>query len=70
MRRDRRYYAAKILQLLPQLSSNIWHLMRFVALWHRRQLLRVTGMFALVLKTAIIPDIFFTEQGCTIIMRN
>jgi hypothetical protein len=46
MRRDnghRRYSPAKLLQALPTLPNNIWSLVNFVVLWHRRQLLRVTG---------------------------
>jgi hypothetical protein len=47
MRRDnghRRYSPAKLLQALPTLPNNIWSLVNFVVLWHRRQLLRVTGL--------------------------
>lgn len=46
MRRDNGYRCspAKLLRALPTLPNNLWSLMRFVVLWHRRQLLRVTGL--------------------------
>jgi len=63
MRRDhhRPYSPAKLLRAIPALPSSLWSLMRLLANWHRRQLLRITG----ALSTFSSPRLLSIQRALT-----